>query len=155
MLFLRVNGRRPGEIIKFAEPADTTLEVEVRAASENYPVRYIELIVNGWVVARELAAEPRRSRQLHHRLRIRESLWVAARAYAEAGTEAHTNPVYIYVDGKLPFNRDSARQILARLEGSLETIRTRDVLERLETLKKELVRLIDGKKNSLPLPLLP
>jgi len=155
MLFLRVNGRRPGDIIEFTEPADTILEVEVRTASENYPVRYLELIVNGWVVARELAAEPRINLQLHHRLRIRESLWVTARAYAEAGTEAHTNPVYIYVGGKLPFNRDSARQILARLEGSLETIRTRDAIERLDALKKQLVRLIDGKENSLPLPLLP
>ena len=121
-------------------------------ASENYPVRYLELIVNGWVVARELSAEPMRSGYLRHKLRVRESLWVAARAYAEAGTEAHTNPVYIYHGGKRLFNRDSARQILTRLEASLETISNEDVLARLQELKKELIRLLEGNKNSLPLP---
>jgi len=152
MLFLSVSGRRPGEIIRLSEEADTTLDVEVRVASENYPVRYLELIVNGWVVARELADKPMRSGQLRHKLRVRESLWVAARAYAEAGTEAHANPVYVYRGGKRPFNRDSARQILTRLEASLETIDNEEVLARLQEMKKELVRLLEGKKSSLPLP---
>ena len=152
MIFLSVNGRRPGEIIRFDQAADTTLDVQVTVASENYPVRYLELVVNGWVVAREFSARPESSRHLYHRLRVRESLWVAARAYAEAGTEAHTNPVYIYVGGKLPFNRDSAGNILARLNGSLETIPNREVVARLQKMKKELVHLLDGKKSSLPLP---
>jgi hypothetical protein len=152
MIFMSVGGHRPGEIVNLNQGVDTTLTVSVRVVSENYPVRYLELIVNGWVVARELADQPRKNWRLDHRLRVRESVWVAARAYADAGTEAHTNPVYLYAGDKLPFNRDSARQILARLDGSLETIENREVLSRLQALKKELTLLLDGRKSSLPLP---
>ncbi|MBN2290365.1 MAG: CehA/McbA family metallohydrolase [Candidatus Glassbacteria bacterium] len=155
MIFLEVSGRRPGEVISLPEAADTTLEVSVRVEAENFPVRYLELVVNGWVVDRELAAEPRRDWRLRHSLHVRESLWVAARAYAEAGTEAHTNPVYIYAGRRLPFNREAARNILARLEGSIEAIGNREVAARLETLKKELTGLLEGRPGSLPRPATP
>jgi hypothetical protein len=155
MIFLDVEGRKPGEVITFGQEVDTTLDVSVRVASENYPVRYLELIANGRVVVREYSDKPKTRWHLQHRLRVRESSWIAARAYADAGTDSHTNPVYVYLGGKLPFNRDSARQIMLRLDGSLETIENRDVLDRLRALRKELVNLLDGRKSSLPLPSVP
>jgi hypothetical protein len=155
MIFLSVAGHPPGDIISLDAEADTTLEVSVRVASVNYLVRYLELIVNGWVVVRELAEREKTSWQLSHSLRVRNSLWVAARAYAEAGTEAHSNPVYVYLGGRLPFNRESARQVLARLEGSLETIENREVIDRLKVMKKELNGLLEGKETALPLPAVP
>ena len=155
MIFLDVEGRKPGEIITFDQGTDTTLDISVRVASENYPVRYLELIANGRIIVREYSENPKTRWYLQHRLRINESTWIAARTYADAGTDAHTNPVYVYVGGKLPFNRDSARQIVLRLDGSLETIPNRDVLSRLRALRKELVNLLDGRKSTLPLPIVP
>ncbi|HUU27732.1 MAG TPA: CehA/McbA family metallohydrolase [archaeon] len=155
MLFLTVAGKKPGEIITLPAGADTTLEVSIKVESGIYPVRYLELVVNGWVVARELAGEPKTLWQLEHRLRVRESVWVAARAFSEAGTDAHTNPVYIYAGGRLPFNRDSARNILARLDGSIETIPSREIVSRLEKVKADLTALLEGKKHLIPLPVIP
>ena len=155
MLFLTVAGRKPGEILSFPAKVDTTLTIKIAVESEIYPVRYLELIVNGWVVTREMSAEPKTLWQLEQRLNLKESVWVAARAYSDAGIEAHTNPVYIYVGGKLPFNRDSARNILARLDSSMETIPSSEIVKRLERLKKEVILLLDGRKHSLPLPQVP
>jgi len=155
MLFLSVAGCKPGEIITLPAGVDTTLVVSIKAASQIYPLRFVELIVNGWVVVREFSPEPKTTWQLVHQLPVSESLWVAARAYAEAGTEAHTNPVYIYVGGQLPFNRDSARNILSRLEGSIETIPNQEIVKRLEKLKAELSAMLEGRPCSLPLPGIP
>ena len=155
ILFLEVAGRKPGGIISLPAGTDTTLQVNVRVASEIYPVRFVELIVNGWVVSRELFDQSKAAFQLERSVRIAESAWIAARAYAEAGTEAHANPVYVYVGDKLPFNRDSARNIIARLDGSIETITNRDVFERLKKYRGELENMLAGKKHALPLPSVP
>ncbi len=152
MIFLTVAGRKPGEIIALPAGTDTTFQVSVRVASEIYPVRFLELIVNGWVVSRELFDEPKVAFQFQRSVQITESAWIAARTYAEAGTEAHTNPVYVYVGGRLPFNRDSARNIISRLDGSIETITNRDVVKRLKKYRGELENILGDKKHALPLP---
>jgi len=152
MLFLDIEDKKPGEIFTFPERTDTTLSVQINVTSPIYPVRYVELIVNGHAIDREQFPELKEHFQLNHQLRIRKSCWVAARTYAEAGTEAHTNPIYIYVGKDLPFNRDSARQIIARLEGSIETIPNTIVTERLEWLRIELDNVLQGKKSRLPFP---
>jgi len=155
MLFLKVAGRKPGEIITLPAGSETTFQVTVRVASGIYPVRFVELIVNGWVVERELFDQPKAAFQMERSVKISESAWVAARTYAGAGTEAHTNPVYVYVGDRLPFNRDSARNIIARLDGSIETITNADVLKRLKACRKELESILAGKKHALPLPSVP
>lgn len=152
MIFLTVAGRKPGEIIALPAGTDTTFQVSIHVASEIYPVRFLELIVNGWVVSRELFDEPKVAFQFQRSVQITESVWIAARTYAEAGTEAHTNPVYVYVGSRLPFNRDSARNIISRLDGSIETITNADVVKRLKKSRRELEAMLAGKKHALPLP---
>ncbi len=152
MIFLTVAGRKPGEIIALPAGTDTTFQVSVRVASEIYPVRFLELIVNGLVVSRELFDEPKVAFQFQQSVQIAESAWIAARTYAKAGTEAHTNPVYVYLGGRLPFNRDSARNIISRLDGSIETITNRDVVKRLKKYRGELENILGDKKHALPLP---
>ena len=120
MLFFEMGKLGPGDRLSLPEGADTLLDVQVRVRSPLYPVRFVELIVNGNVVAREMTEGRSASLDLQYRLRVNESAWIAARTYAEAGAEAHTNPLYVYVGGKLPFSRASARHVLARLEGSIE-----------------------------------
>jgi len=152
ILFLEVANRKPGQTIIVPEGLDTTLNVTINLESHVYPVRYLELIVNVRVIERELFAQPKFSWELQHRLRVRKSCWFAARSYAEAGTDVHTNPIYIYVGDKLPFNRDSARHIISSLEGSIESILNGDVVARLKSLKTQLDDLLDGKKSATPFP---
>jgi hypothetical protein len=152
LLFLTVSGEKPGAILRHAAGSNITLPVDLRVHSPQYPVRYLELIVNGEVVERRFAPEGRSEWALRHLLPVRASSWIAARAYGDAGTDAHTNPVYVYVGDALPFNAASARQIIARLDGSAAAIPLPDVVARIETLKKELQNLIRDRRSALPLP---
>lgn len=70
-------------------------------------------------------------------------------------TEAHTNPVYVYLNRELPFHTESARHIITRLEGSMETIPNSKIVERLRGLKAELEKLMRGRPASLPRPKIP
>lgn len=128
------------------------LPVDIRVHSPQYPVRYLDLIVNGEVVERRFAPEGRSEWSLRHLLPVRTSSWIAARAHGDAGTEAHTNPVYVYVGDGLPFDAASARRIIARLDGSAATIPNRNIVARIEILKNELKNLIHGRRSELPRP---
>ena len=78
---------------------------------------------------------------------------MAVRAYSDAGTEAHSNPVYVYLDGKLPFDDDACGQILARLDSSLRAIPEESLLERVRKLRDRLARFRDtGDSQGLALP---
>ncbi len=153
MLLVTVNGKRPGESILAKEKTSLDLQVEIRVSSPLYPVRYVDLIRNGRVVSRAFAAEGRSHWELSRRIEASSSGWVAVRAYSDAGTEAHTNPVYVYFDGKLPFDDDACGQILARLDSSLRAIPAKSVLARVRTLRDRLARYRDtGDPLGLALP---
>jgi hypothetical protein len=155
MLFLTVDGRKPGAILRYPEKSDATLNVDVRVHSPQYPVRYLDLIVNGAVVERRFDPAGRAEWALRHVLPVRASAWIAARAHADAGTDAHTNPVYVYFGDSLPFAAASARRIIARLEGSMEAIPLPDIVARMGALKEELNTLIRERRSNLPLPAVP
>jgi hypothetical protein len=155
MLFLEVDSKKPGEIFTFPEKSEIRLTVSLKVESPNYPVRYLELIVNGRVVEREQFPALQNNCEYKYNLKVSKSSWIAARTYAEAGTDAHTNPVYVYLKDQLPFDRDSARNIISRLDGSIETIRNKQVINKLQRLKIELFKMIEGKKFILSLPSIP
>jgi hypothetical protein len=108
--------------------------------------------VNGAVVERRFDPAGRSEWTLRHLLPLRASSWIAARAYSDAGTDAHTNPVYVYVGDARPFNATSARQIIARLDGSRAAISLPEVVARIDALKQELNTLIRDGRSALPLP---
>ena len=153
MLRVTVDGKQPGESILAEGKNRLELQVEVRVSSPVYPVRYVDLIRNGRVVSRDFAAQGRASWELSRRIELSSSGWVAVRAYSDAGTEAHSNPVYVYLDGKLPFDDDACGQILARLDSSIRTIPEPTVAERVRTLRDRLARYRDtGDSQGLALP---
>jgi hypothetical protein len=116
-------------------------------------VRYLDLIVNGTVVERRFAPQGRTEWAVQHRLPLRASSWIAARTHADAGTEAHTNPVYVYFGQTRPFNAASVRQIIARIEGSMAAIPLPAIVARLGALREELQRMLrDPSQTTLPLP---
>ena len=155
MLFLTVNGRKPGEILVYPEKSDAKLTVDVRVQSPQYPVRYLDIVANGKVIARHHDPAGRSEWSLRHLLPLGASTWIAARAYSDAGTDAHTNPVYTYVGQNLPFDETSARRIIARLDGSIAAIPLPAIKARLGELKEELNRLIRDRHSALPLPAIP
>lgn len=153
MLRVTVNGKQPGESILAEGKARLELQVEIRVSSPLYPVRYVDLIRNGRVVSRDFAADGRADWELSRRIEASSSGWVAVRAYSDAGTEAHTNPVYVYLDGKLPFDDDACGQILARLDASIRAIPEKSLVERVRELRDRLARYRDtGDSEGLALP---
>ena len=153
MLRVTVNGKQPGESILAEGKSKLELQVEIRVSSPLYPVRYVDLIRNGRVVFRDFAADGRADWELSRRIEASSSGWVAVRAYSDAGTEAHTNPVYVYLDGKLPFDDDACGQILARLDASIRAIPEKSLVERVRDLRDRLARYRDtGDSEGLALP---
>lgn len=156
MLFLEVDGRSPGEFLTFQGKARVEVDVEVRVLSPIYPVRYLEIIQDGRVVEREYAPTGRARWELTSTLSVSASGWIAARAYGDAGTDAHTNPVYVFLDGKRPFDGDACDQILARLAGSIRIIPNEVIRHRLEELVEHLRAYGDqGDATGLALPQIP
>jgi len=155
MLFLNVDGKRPGALLSYEGRSETTLPISVHMISPQYPVEYVELIANGRVIVRDFFPQPKTHYHMQYSLPVNESTWIAARAYADAGTEAHTNPVYVYLNRELPFHAESARHIITRLEGSMETIPNTKIADRLRRLKGELEKLIREQPAALPRPEIP
>ena len=155
MVLATVGGRKPGEILKFTEQTDTTLSVAIDVHSPLYPVKYLEVIRNGRVLEREYDPDGKTSWAHRTTVAIRETGWIAVRTYADAGTDAHTNPVYVYVGDRHRFDADSARNIIARLDGSLSKIQIPQVTRNMQRLRSTLVDMLGGSSGDLPLPKIP
>ncbi len=140
MLLVSVNGKGPGESLHFPAGQAAGLELEVRVRSPLYPVRYLEVVWNGRVVSRYFHAEGRSAWDHAERLRVTESGWVAVRAQGDPGTEAHSNPIYVDVGARLPFDDDACGQILARLEGSIRSAMTPRIRDRYRDIHARLKR---------------
>jgi putative membrane-bound dehydrogenase-like protein len=142
LLFLEVDGRRPGDAISLAGPGPHSLRARVRVISEAAPVDHIQVVVGGKVVhERNLPSGEDRSRwiELEQTLAVDRSSWVAARAYSKSASglpdaEAHTNPVYIDVDGKGPFDRDALDRLVARIDQQMAAHRKRSFPEKAKVL---------------------
>ena len=60
--------------------------------------------------------------EFEQEIELDKSAWIAARAFSlsRLGTpdsEAHTNPVYVYLDGQAPFDRVSLDALVAAIDG--------------------------------------
>ena len=48
--------------------------------------------------------------------------------------EAHTNPIYVDIDGKAPYDRDSLDRLVARIDSQMAVHRKRDFAEKAKVL---------------------
>jgi putative membrane-bound dehydrogenase-like protein len=127
LLLLEVDGKPPGERIDVVGPGPHAVKARIRVRSEVAPVSNIELIVNGkvasaWKVSEESCLD--KWVQFETRLDLREPAWIAARAFGTApngspDADAHTNPVYVSLDGRLPYNRESLDALVKKLDVEL------------------------------------
>jgi hypothetical protein len=142
LLFLEVDGCRPGEELRCKGPGPHVVKARVRARSEVAPVTHLEILQNGKTVGRLTVPREAGTGQwleLEESLKLTESAWIAARAYSlsresKPDSEAHTNPVYVYLNGKAPYAQEDLDWLLDRLEGQIETVEKRTFPEKAKVL---------------------
>jgi len=142
LVLLEVDGEKPGAQLHQAGAGPHRVRARVRVRCEVTPVTDVDLIVNGRVVAnrRLTRAEGQGSWiELDHELALTESSWIAARAYSNApikqpDAEAHTNPVFVYLDNRAPFQRAALDAWVARIDQQIALHTKRVFAERAKVL---------------------
>ncbi|MEX2286180.1 MAG: PVC-type heme-binding CxxCH protein, partial [Planctomycetaceae bacterium] len=142
MLLLEVDGHKPGDTIEKNGPDPHAANITVRVSSEVAPVTNVQVIVNGRVALDEtLAPDKARGGEYrgHLQLSLSKPSWIAARAFSKspagnADAESHTNPVYFYIDGRKPYDRESLDEIVARIDGQIEVQKQRDFSKKADVL---------------------
>lgn len=112
LLLFEVDGLRPGSALKFDGAGPRTVKTRVRVRSEVTPVTNIDLIVNGQVVKRVTGKHQGDWWELEQPIELKASSWIAARAWSttpggQPDAEAHSNPVYVSLNGKAPYSQAS------------------------------------------------
>lgn len=141
LLLLELDGRRPGDVIQRAAADRPTLRARVRVRSEVAPATHVELVVNGRRAAvRQIPAGRQGWFEFEQDIAAKEPLWVAARAWSESppgrpDAEAHTNPIHVTIDGRLPYAEADLDWLLARLEERTAELRQRRFAEQPAALE--------------------
>ncbi len=142
LLLLEVDGQKPGARLNRNGPGPHAVTARVRVRCEVTPVAQVELIVNGQV-ARRLAVPADRGQgqriELSERLELTESAWIAARAWSNTlggrpDAEAHTNPVYVYLNGRAPYRAASLDAWVERIDAQIVVQRKRTFSEKARVL---------------------
>ncbi|XBH07685.1 PVC-type heme-binding CxxCH protein [Singulisphaera sp. Ch08] len=142
LLLLEVDGQRPGAILRQEGKTPRKVRAQVKVLSTVAPVTNLQLIVNGQVVEElKIPASEGLGNwiELSRDVALDQSSWIAARAFGTANTgspdaESHTNPVYVYLDGKAPFSQADLDTLAGKLDGQMEKHRARDFAEKAKVL---------------------
>ncbi len=124
MLLLEVDGQRPGAVLNRSGDGPHRVTARVRVRCDVTPVTNLELVSSGQTV--QQLSVPRSQGQgnwleLEHPLDVTESCWIAARAFGKTpggqpDAEAHTNPVYVYLNGRAPYRQASLDAWVDRID---------------------------------------
>jgi hypothetical protein len=142
LLLLDVDGEKPGGVIAREGTGPHRVKARARVKSEVAPVTHLQLIVNGVVVrerAGRLCATADGWIELGADLELSGPSWVAARAFSEspsgaADAEAHTNPVYVNINGKAPYDRASLDRLVAGIDRQMAIHRKRKFADKAQVL---------------------
>ncbi|HTI51639.1 MAG TPA: PVC-type heme-binding CxxCH protein, partial [Planctomycetaceae bacterium] len=143
LLLLEVDGKKPGEIVRDDSQSRLAVTARVRVRSEVAPVTHVQLIARGQVVQEwPVPAEQQQGRwlELEHTLNLDRSSWIAARAYSQSAVkepdaEAHTNPVYVHLQGRAPYDRASLDALVQKIDGQLKVHQVRKFAEREQVVE--------------------
>ena len=161
LVLLEVDDKLPGDIISTTGAAPRTVKARVRVRSETAPVTNVQLVINGHVVSElKVPAESGTCQwlELAESIELKESSWVAARAFStssngSADAEAHTNPVYVYLDGKPPYREADLDWLLARLDEQIAGHQARKNPEKavpVEYFRRSRDMLVDLRRRNAP-----
>jgi putative membrane-bound dehydrogenase-like protein len=142
LLLLDVDGKRPGEIIAKPEMEPSRVRVRVRVISEVAPIQKVQVIVGGRVVLEHGVPSGEglgRWIELDHTIELSRSSWITARAFGQAPSgapdaESHTNPVYVDIGGKAPYDQGSLDRLVARIDQQIAIHRQRSFAEKARVL---------------------
>jgi hypothetical protein len=142
MLLLEVDGQPPGATLRKQGKGPHRVTARVRARCEVAPITHVDLIVNGRTVQQLVvpkAAGTGAWLELEERLDLTESSWLAARAYStnaagKPDAEAHTNPVYVYVNERAPYNEGDLDWLVERLDDQIQAVERREFPEKANAL---------------------
>jgi hypothetical protein len=121
LLFLSVNGKGPGTDIDYSGNLPQSVTVQVKAATGDLPFNSLEIIQDGKVVSEWHGADPVFQKELKTNLKLSASSWIAARCSGTDTVHAHTNPVWIYFNGRPPFHPEAARELESRIRAFQKT----------------------------------
>ncbi len=143
LVLLEVEGQQPGTTIDRAGPGPHRVNVRLRVRSEVAPVSNVQIVVNGRILE-----ETRRLRgatssvtgsSCERPIDLDRSAWIAARAFSTSRTglpdaESHTNPVYVILDGKAPYEQESIDVLIRRLDDQIAAHKKRSFPEQARVI---------------------
>ena len=143
MLLLDVDGNLPGSAVHKTGQGPHNVNVRVRVRSEVVPVTNVQIIVNGHVVREQRvpSASGRRDwLELNESIDLHQSAWIGARALSRSpmgspDAEAHTNPVYVYLNGKAMYDDQSLQGLIDSLDRQIAVHEGRSFAERSKVLE--------------------
>lgn len=142
ILLLEVDGASPGEQVDLSGDGPHRVTARVRVRSDVAPVTNLQLIANGRVV-HEMVVPRTAGRgcwlEMEQTIELTESTWVSARAYSLSRTgtpdaESHTNPVYVIVNNRAPYQQDSIDALVAAIDGQIAVHKKREFDERAQVI---------------------
>ncbi|MDR3637486.1 MAG: CehA/McbA family metallohydrolase [Isosphaeraceae bacterium] len=142
LLLLEVDGQKPGDRIAKSGPGPHRVRARVRVRSEVTPVTNVQVVVNGRVLAEKVVSATEGQGEwveLSQPVALDRSGWIAARAFSlsRLGTpdaESHTNPVFVDVDGKAPYERASLDVWVQRLDAQIAVHKARTFPEKARVI---------------------
>jgi putative membrane-bound dehydrogenase-like protein len=142
LLLLDVDGAPPGAIVTRSGAGPHRVTARIRVQSLVTPITDLQLIVDGRVIAEKISAAEQRPGtwiELSRPIELARSSWIAARAFSttRAGApdaEAHTNPVYLDVDGKAAYDRAPLDHLVGKLDEQMAIHRKRTLAQKAEVL---------------------
>jgi hypothetical protein len=128
LLTLSADGREPGDAVQLSGPGTVSVRASVHSI---FPLRCLEVVCNGEVVARAEANGGRRA-EINEELQVSGNSWIACRAFGvdhhlddwTRPVFAHTSPVYVACGGDWTMaDPEGIRYIRAVVEGAREYVR--------------------------------
>ncbi len=159
LVLLEVDGQPPGSTHYRQGDGPFRVRAQLRVRCEVAPVTDMQLIVNGQVAA-HLPVPPKQGTAswlvIERDLELTKSSWIAARAFSRAPSgspdaEAHTNPVYVYINGRSPYSEASLDFLVAQLDEQIAALGERDFTEKpraLEYFQSARAKLLEIRESA-------
>ncbi|MEX2307281.1 MAG: PVC-type heme-binding CxxCH protein [Pirellulales bacterium] len=155
MLLLEVDGQKPGARIDRSGKGPHRVTARIRVRSEVSRVTDVQLVVNGELIEAMAVPVGQTTKSwvtLERNVELSESAWLAARAFGAApsgapDSESHTNPVFVYLNGKAPYQHASLDHLVACIDRQISFHKSRD-FERKEH-KAEVLAYFERSRDIL------
>lgn len=130
MLFFNVNGKQPGSTLE-VKKGQTNFQVEAKALTPDGPIP-VEVVYNGEVILK--------TSETSFQVTLEDSGWLAVRCEG-----AHSNPVYINVEGRPAGKAEPAQKFIKIIDRLSDWVETKGLFD-TESQKEEVLKVIgEGK----------